>query len=210
MSHSYGRALPNARMRRFMLAVQEVMGRSGLTTVLRQGRLQRYVGHLPPDNNRTHIYAFEYAALVQAIENYYGRGARGSLIRIGHSAFAQLVQSRRLTAFLYRLAFLVTPPYTRKLMALRWLAQEMAYPAGQVTVHLDDRHIAFVDREGDLTYGRTRDSEICWVTVGEIQEAVKWATGLEHLVEEKNCKARGDPVCRFDIGEPLHTGHRRR
>ncbi len=203
MRDHLGRALPNARMRRFMLAVQEVMGRSGLTTILRQTGLQHHAGGLPPDNNQTALHAVEYTALVQAIEDYYGRGARGTLTRIGNAAFQQLVQSRKFKAALYRLAFSLLPLQQRKLMALRWLAQELSRPGGQVTVHLDDRHIAFVDRESDTTFGRTRDAEICWVTLGEIQEALKWATGTEYDVAEMSCKARGDPACRFDIGETL-------
>lgn len=203
MTDHLGRALPNTRMRRFMLAVQDVMGRSGLTTILRQAGLQHQAGNLPPDNYQTALHAVEYTALVQAIENYYGRGARGTLTRIGHAAFGQLRQSQKFKARLYRLAFRFLPVQQRKLMALRWLAREMALPGGQVTVHLDDRHIAFVDRESDTTFGRTRDTEICWLTVGEIQEALKWATGTEYDVAEMSCKAKGDPACRFDIGEAL-------
>lgn len=205
MTDHLGRALPNARMRRFMLAVQEIMGRSGLTTILRQAGLAHYVGSPLPNNNQTALHAVEYTALVQAIENYYGRGARGTLTRIGHAAFQQLVDSQKFKAQLYPLLFRFMPLQSRKLLALRWLAQEMALPDGQVTVHLDDRHIAFVDRESDTTFGRGRDTEICWVTLGEIQQAVKWATGLEHEVTEMSCKAKGDPACRFDIGEVLST-----
>jgi len=203
MTDHLGRALPNARMRRFMLAVQDVMGRSGLTTILRQAALQHQAGNLPPDNYQTALHAVEYTALIQAIENYYGRGARGTLTRIGHAAFGQLRQSQKFKARLYQLAFRFLPVQQRKLMALRWLAREMAIPGGQVTVHLDDRHIAFVDRESDTTFGRTRDTEICWLTVGEIQEALKWATGTEYDVTEMSCKAKGDPACRFDVGEAL-------
>jgi predicted hydrocarbon binding protein len=203
MSAPPGRALPNARVRRFMLAVQELMGRSGLTSILRQAGLEQYVGHLPPDNSQTSLRAAEYAAMMQAIENYYGRGARGTLTRIGHVAFGELVRSRKFRAQMYQLLVRILPLQQRKLTALRWLAQEMSLPNGQVTVHLDDRHIAFVDRESDATVGRTRGAEICWVTLGEIQQALKWATGAEYEVTEMACKAKGDPACRFDIGEVL-------
>lgn len=203
MRDNLGRGLPNARLRRFMLGVQEVMGRSGLTTILRQAGLAHYVGILPPHNYQTSLHTLEYTAIIQAIENYYGRGARGTLTRIGHVAFYQLVKSQNLKAHFYQLLFRVLPLQTRKLMALRWLAQEMALPGGQVTVHLDDRHMAFVDHESDATFGRTRETEICWVTLGEIQEALRWATGSEYEVSEMSCKAKGDPACRFDIGGPL-------
>jgi predicted hydrocarbon binding protein len=140
---------------------------------------------------------------MQAIENYYGRGARGTLTRVGFASFNRLVASRRITAVAYRLLFKILPLQTRRMMTLRWLAHEIAGRGGRVTVHLDDGRINLVDHESDGTVGRHRDSEICWETVGEIQEALKWGTGLEYDVSELSCKAKGDPACRFEIGEPL-------
>ena len=198
-----GRAMPNARVRRLMLAIQDVMGLSGLATVLRQAGLQRYANALPPANGEPGLPAAGYAALMQAIENYYGRGARGTLTRVGNASFIRLVASRRITAGAYRLLFKILPLQTRRMMTLRWLAREIAGRGGRVTVHLDDGHINLVDHEGDATVGRHRDSEICWETVGEIQEALKWSTGLEYDVRELSCKAKGDAACRFEIGEPL-------
>jgi len=198
-----GRALPNARVRRLMLAIQDVMGQSGLTTILRQSGLQRFAGALPPANGEPGLHAAEYAALMQAIENYYGRGARGTLTRVGYAAFNHLVAGRRLMAAGYRAVFRFVPLQTRQLLTLKWLAREMAGRGGRVTVYLDDSHISLVDYESDATVGRRRDSEICWETVGEIQEALKWGTGREYDVSERNCKAKGDPACRFEVGDPL-------
>jgi predicted hydrocarbon binding protein len=198
-----GRALPNARVRRLMLAIQDVMGQSGLTTILRQAGLQRLAGALPPANNEPGLRAAEYAALMQAIENYYGRGARGTLTRVGYAAFNHLVASRRLLAAGYRALFRLVPLQTRQVLALKWLARELAGRGGRVTVYLDDNHISLLDYESDATAGRRRGSEICWETVGEIQEALKWGTGLEYDVNERGCKAKGDPACRFEVGDPL-------
>ncbi len=50
---------------------------------------------------------------------------------------------------------------------------------------------------------RQRDTAICWETLGEIQEALKWGTGLEYEVAEMNCRAKGDSTCRFEIGDPI-------
>ena len=198
-----GRAVPNARVRRLMLAIQDVMGQGGLAAIQRQAGLQRYASALPPANGEPGLRAVEYASLMQAIENYYGRGARGTLTRVGYASFNRLVASRRITAGAYRLLFKVLPLQTRRMMTLRWLAHEIAGGGGRVTVHLDDRRLNLVDHESDATAGRHRDSEICWETVGEIQEALKWGTGLEYDVNEMSCKAKGDPACRFEIGEPL-------
>jgi predicted hydrocarbon binding protein len=186
-----------------MLAIQDVVGQSGLATILRQAGLQRHTNELPPDNGEPGLRAAEYASLMQAVENYYGRGARGTLTRVGYASFNRLVADRRLTAGLYRLLYKVLPLQVRQLMTLRWLARELGGRGGRVTVHRDDQSINLVDQESDATFGRRRDGAICWVTVGEIQEALKWGTGLEYDVAEMSCKAKGDPACRFEIGEPL-------
>lgn len=203
MVDNSSRALPNARVRRVMSAIQDVMGLSGLATILRQAGLQRYTNALPPANSEPGLQASEYAALMQAIENYYGRGARGTLTRIGYAAFARLVADKRLVALGYQLLFRFLPLQTRKLVALRWLAREISGAGGDVTVHLDDQRIQLVDHESDATTGRQRDTPICWETLGEIQEALKWGTGLEYEVAEMNCRAKGDATCRFEIGDPI-------
>jgi predicted hydrocarbon binding protein len=198
-----GRALPNARVRRLMLAIQDVMGQGGLATILRQAGLQRYTSALPPANDEPGLHAAEYAALLQAIENYYGRGARGTLTRVGYASFNRLVNTRRFTAAWYRLLFRILPVRTRQLLTLRWLASEISGRGGRVTVNQHEQHLNLVDQDSDATVGRHRDGEICWETVGEIQEALKWGTGLEYDVNERTCKAKGDPACRFEIGGPL-------
>ena len=203
MNEGAGRALPNARVRRFMLAIQDVMGQSGLAAVLRQASLQRFANTLPPANDEPGLHAAEYAALTQAIENYYGRGARGTLLRIGYASFNRLAAAQRFTASFYQRVLRVLPMQNRQVLTLRWLASDLARPGGRVSVHLDDRRLNLVDYESDATVGRRRDSEICWVTVGEIQESLKWGTGLEYDVSELNCKAKGDAACRFEIRDPL-------
>jgi predicted hydrocarbon binding protein len=203
MGADTGRALPNTRMRRIMLAIQDEMGMSGLTTVLRQAGLQRYVNTLPPPSDEPGLRAGEYAALMQAIENYYGRGARGTLMRIGCASFKRLVSGRRLLAAFYQALFRVLPEASRRGLVLRWLARDLAGPGGQVDVHRDDQRIILVDHESDGTHGRRRETEICWLTLGEVQEALRWGTGVEYDVIEAGCKAQGAPACRFEIGAPV-------
>lgn len=199
---SADRALSNARARRFMQAIQDVMGLSGLTTLLRQAGLQRYTNTLPAANDAPGLKASEYAALMQAIENYYGRGARGTLTRIGYASFKRLVESRRLRARLLRALLRALPLSSRRRLVLQWLAGHLGGPKA-IRIHLDDQHLALVDTESLATIGRSRDSEICWVMLGELQEALKWGTGREYEVTELSCKAKGDPACRFEIGAPV-------
>jgi predicted hydrocarbon binding protein len=179
------------------------MGHSGLASILRQAGLQRYSGPAPPANEAPGMPASDYAAIMQVIENYYGRGARGVLLRVGVAAFQALLTIRRVKAASLRLVLRSMRLQQRRLLALRWLAREMGGPGGRISVHLDNDDLTFLDHDSDATTGRKRDAEICWVTVGQIQEALRWATGMEHEVIQASCRAKGDPACIFRIRNPV-------
>lgn len=197
----HGRELPNARIRLLLLAIQEVLGRGSLMTVLRQARLHRFTTGLPKYDRGLRLHAGEYAALVQAIEAYYGRGARGTLLRIGQASFQQMLDHERIRAASLRVAFLTMSREARRLAALRWLAQDLAYPGGRVEAQADGSRALFLDYEGDGVFGRRRETPGCWLTVGKLQEALRWAVGREHEVVETACKSMGAPACRFEISE---------
>lgn len=200
---SDNRLLTNARLRRLMLAVQDIMGLGGLLTILRHAGLQRYAAALPENNQETGPYASEYAALIQAIENYYGRGARSTLTRLGYAVFNRFIESQHLPLFWHKLLLKVQPLAMRRTEALKWVAQDLANPNGKVLVKTENQRLLLLDYESDATNGRTRNTEICWTTLGQIQEALKWTTGQEYEVTEVSCKAKGDPVCCFEIGDAL-------
>ncbi|MEK7276074.1 MAG: 4-vinyl reductase, partial [Chloroflexota bacterium] len=71
------RLLPNKRIRRVLLAIQEVMGRNGLNATLKLAGLDRFINALPPDDADAEVRASEYAALIQAVETQFGSNARG-------------------------------------------------------------------------------------------------------------------------------------
>jgi len=192
--------LTNARVRRVLLGIQDVMGESGRATIARQAGQAHYATALPPDNRQAELPAAEYAALLQAIENYYGRGARGTLMRIGSAAFKELVKSRPLMRFAQAGLVRFMPRRQQQRWALGWLAREMG---GQVVVEATRWQLKVIDHTSAATLGRQRETEICWLTQGEIIEALTWATGHEHAVNETACKAKGDPVCQFEIGDPF-------
>lgn len=198
-----GRHLPNLRVRILMLAIMDVMGRNGLNATLKLAGLQRYISNLPPANMVAELHASEYAALIQAIETLLGSGARGQLNRIGHAAFKRIIESDKtrwnITGFINR--FL--PARQQLQRSLTALARHLAAPDGNVGIYSDDGRLMFVDVSSDATQGRQRATEICWLTLGQIQECAFWATGSNYDITEVSCKAKGEAECRFEIGERL-------
>jgi hypothetical protein len=124
-------------------------------------------------------------------------------MRIGYATIKRLVAAQRFTASFYRRVLGLLPIQKRQVLTLRWLARDLANPGGRVSVHPDDRRLNLVDHESDATVGTHRDSEIRWVTVGEIQESLKWGLSVVYNVSELNCMAKGDAARRVQIRDPL-------
>ena len=61
--------------------------------------------------------------------------------------------------------------------------------------------VACVDATCAICHSRHAQLRICYLYLGSIGQAVKWATGKEHEIFETHCMAKGDPYCRFEVGE---------
>lgn len=196
------RRLSNRYVRHFMQAIEVEMGAQSLRMVLHQSGMERYVGQLPPCDSQAVAYASEMAALQQAIQAYYGHGARGSLNRIGRATWRRMVIEASPGKKLRLLAIRLLPRPGRPLRVLQEVIAEMRAPDGDIQVQPAPPHLMVVDRACDFSHGVQRDENICWVTQGMIQEALTWATGQDYEVEEIACKATGADACRFRITAP--------
>ena len=199
MTDALSRPLPNDRLRWLMMAIQHETGSYSLPLVLRQAGLDRYVGHLPPADHRLGALAEDYAALVQAIRTYYGLGARGMLFRIGREAFRQERLAHWLESLTERIVLLGLPHQARQERTLRRLAEKMARPDDAVRLVRAEEGFYLTDRTGDRTHGLSAPEPCCHTAMGEIAEALLWATGVEPQVEEISCRAAGAAECRFRI-----------
>jgi predicted hydrocarbon binding protein len=182
-----------------MQAIDEEMGGYSLRMMLRNAGLERYIDELPPDNQQTEVYASEYAILLRSIRDYYGSGSRGSLTRIGRATWRRLIASAPL---IRRVEFLLLPLLSlipRCQRALNYLANCMQEPDGEVSVHLLDTDLIFVDRSSDSTFGQDEGKPICWITLGMIQAALGGITSKDQDVEEITCRAEGEDACKFRV-----------
>jgi predicted hydrocarbon binding protein len=73
----------------------------------------------------------------------------------------------------------------------------------QVDARLDERDgkLAYIESTCAICHSRHSETPICYLYAGSIGEAVQWATGKEHQITETHCLAKGDPYCRFEVGE---------
>jgi hypothetical protein len=77
--------MADAYMRWQLMAAEEVVGKPGLATVLRENGLEKFIDNYPPEqfNFNTKVTAAEYAAVSAALMTFYGRAGRGMTLRIG-------------------------------------------------------------------------------------------------------------------------------
>jgi predicted hydrocarbon binding protein len=193
----------NALVRQALIAAEEVMGSNGLHVVLRSSGLERFVNNIPPDNFEPAIQTSDYSRLNQAIEDFYGRGGRGMLRRIGKASFQYAIREQGALLGIAGVALKVLPENQRIKFILNSLVGALKKTNAQVVARVEESgdRFAFIDETCGVCHGRQSTEPICHLYVGSIGEAVLWATGREHEIVETHCTARGDPYCRFEVGE---------
>lgn len=140
-----------------------------------------------------------YAGLQKAVRKYFGRGARGFLIRTGRNLWNRLLEDAALPLKAQSKILPGLPLNARRKSALKMLASLLGNQRGDVTVHTLDLDLLLVDKTSPGTLGQIESGCICYVTLGLLRECLFWAIGQEHDIEETSCRAKGEEACEFKI-----------
>jgi len=193
----------NSLVRQALTSAQEVMGDNGLNAVLRTCGLERFIGNFPPDNLEPSIQASQYARLNEAIEQFYGRGGKGMLRRIGKASFQYGVREQSALLGVAGVGLKLLPEKQRIKFILNGMVSALKKSNPQVNAWVDDSgdKLAYVESTCAICHSRHSTEPICHLYVGSIEEAVRWATGKDYKIIETHCLAKGDEYCRFEVGE---------
>lgn len=205
MGHREDAVIVNTIVRQALAAAEEVMGTNGLNAVLRLSNLDSFVNNLPPDNLKPAIKATEYAQFNQAIEDFYGRGGRGMLKRIGKASFQYAINEQPALLGVAGAALKLLPQKKRIKFILNSMVNALTKSNSQVEAWVEEEGdtLAYVESSCAICHSRKSDKEICYLYLGSLGEAVEWATGKTYEITETHCMAKGDPHCRFEVGEAL-------
>lgn len=141
-----------------------------------------------------------YASMQAAMRTYYGRGARGVLLRVGQRMWNFLLEDAALGGKAQAAVVKRLPLMTRRRKAiLELLASLVGNQPGDITVHTLDLDLLLVDHTSPNADSQHDKHPICFVTQGLIRESLFWATGQNFDVEEISCKATGKETCEFKI-----------
>ena len=143
----------------------------------------------------THVYA----ALQAAMRTYFGRGARGVLLRVGQHLWNRLLDDAALGGKAQAALIKRLPMATRRKTTLELLGKFIGVASGDVTVHTLDLDLLLVDHASPTTHDQNSSAPICFVTQGLIRESLYWSTGQGYDVAEISCKATGENTCEFKI-----------
>ena len=140
-----------------------------------------------------------YAALQAAMRAYFGRGARGVLLRVGQRMWHFLLEDAALRGKARAALIKRLPLTTRRKSILELLARLIGAQTEDITVHTLDLDLLVADHASPAAQGQRASRPICFVTQGLIRESLLWATGQNFDVEETSCKAAGHDTCEFKI-----------
>ncbi len=192
----------NALVRQALTAAQEVMGENGLNAVLRSVGLERFIGNFPPNDPNPSIKTTEYARFNEAIENFYGRGGKGMLRRIGKASFQYGIREQGALMGVAGVALKLMPTRGRIKFILNGMVNALKKTNPQVDAWVEEEGdtIAYCESTCAICLGRHSDQPVCHLYVGSVAEAVRWATDQEYEITETHCIAKGDKYCRFEVG----------
>jgi len=197
--------LANTLMLQAIKAIEDVMGTQGLHAVLRSAGLGKFIDQPPANDLEPAINSTDYARLNSAIEDFYGRGGRGMLKRVGRASFQYGIQEQAALMGVAGVALKVLPKKQRIKVILNGIGGAVKKTNPKNEYYVDDRVdniIAYCVPTCSVCYGRHADSPVCHLLVGSVAEAIKWATGEEMEVRETLCIAKGDPYCRIEVTLP--------
>jgi predicted hydrocarbon binding protein len=192
------RRLPVRYVYQVLRAIETEIGAYSLQLMQQQAGLLPCTSRLRTSPSPAYQVS-EFAALQKSIRDYYGQGARGILNRAGHQVWHTMIREASPVQKVKLLLARLLPIPTRCRVALELLVTTLRLQDSQITLQKSDKEWILTDTSSISTYGQTAENPICWLTLGEIQEALAWAGRGTCDVEEIACLAAGSETCKFRI-----------
>jgi len=191
-------------------AAEEVVGKQGLTIILRENGLERFIDHPPPENLvlSKEITSGDYASFCTGVMKFYGRAGKSVVIRIGRisSKFATEKQAAvfnvaaRTAIKILPLSAQIKTGFENVQSGFRKIYKDSG---SEIHLRVEDRgdKWAYVAETCPLCAGKESDSHICWTWIGTLKEFLFWLTGKEFDVEEVECRAMGASACVWEVSK---------
>jgi predicted hydrocarbon binding protein len=193
---------PQKMGRIILQAMEEVLGRKGVQSILQVASLNSLLENYPPSSLDL-PFPFQTVSLLQsALEQVYGpRGGHGAALRIGRACFKYGLKEFGSQLGFTEMAFRLLPLPTKLRVGAKSFADLFNKQTGQaVRVEETETKILWHIDCCPLCLDRCETEPVCHLAVGLLQEFLYWvSSGKVFLVEETACIARGDADCTIEI-----------
>jgi len=202
--------LVDAYMRWALLAAEEVVGKQGLTVLLRERGLERFIDNYPPELLKISgtITLGDYAQLCAGLLTFFGRAGKSMVIRSGRLTSKYAIEKQ---SAVYNVAAKTAAKLMPSGLQVKLVLESMVsgynklYAENGQELHfsLEDRgdKWAFISVECPLCAGKAADLPMCWGRIGTLKEALFWLTGKDFDVEEVECRALGASACVWEVSK---------
>jgi predicted hydrocarbon binding protein len=193
---------PNRMGRVILLAMEEILGHSGVNALLNLVDLPGYINKYPPYNQDLH-FPFNHISQIQVgLETAYGpRAGRGLAVRIGRACLKYGLREFGPELGLTDLAFRLLPLQAKLKNGSEAFATLFNnFTDQRVRLERDEKFLYWHIERCPLCWERHADAPCCHLAVGLLQEALFWISAGKYFeVEEKKCIACGDSTCTIVI-----------
>lgn len=200
--------IPSSMLRLFCDSVIDNLGEKSLKLLFTQAGLQRaYSDQLPPADDSPSISADELAKLLATGFTIFGdRGIKPILLRAGRNAALHFREHNRTLSALAGATFKLIPADAKVKLVLSRSAKMSEEQLHMPHRTYDSREGYFVELQNSIyCEGVTADHGVCYLPQAFYVEILRWATGAIYQVNEVQCRAKGDPLCLFQISrEPVY------
>jgi predicted hydrocarbon binding protein len=189
-------------------AVEDVMGKNGINSILNYSGLQKYIGNYPPNDLNLEIDSIDFTKLATGLVKIMGEGGcRSLMLRGGITGFEIM---HRDFPSLFNIDGLKIEERTPdklfdELIRIKGIMIAAAGGLfGEDIYKRDERTDQLAYEIGPCFWcrGVKAKTAICHGEIGFNIATARLVLGRDTEVEETHCIAKGDPACRFVIHRP--------
>ena len=195
---------PNKMGRMFLLALEDVMGQSGVNAVLKLAGLSHRVDRYPTNDPELGFGFDELSRIMQSLEEMYGpRSGRSLAVRAGRAGFKYGLKDFGSLLGMVDLAFRLLPLGMKLKVGLDAMSDTFNdFTDQRVRVEEETERFVYVVDRCPVCWDRRTEEPCCHAAVGLLQETTSWISGGKKFdVEETSCIATGDSACVFTVGK---------
>lgn len=185
----------------YLRALEDELGRTGLTAVLNLAGFPEWIEQPPPDNLRRDLDLNVFSKINAALEEMYGpRSGRAIARRVGWDLFHHFRRAAPIRFFAYRLGTHLIPAGQRPSAILL----DMSRYAGEFTdrslMVQDDDELTLTVKFCPVCWGRKSSRVVCHLLCGLLEEGLNWLMPRKQMhIVQTSCSAMGDDHCTFRV-----------